>query len=225
MKKTLDSILAEHPFPKGLSRAHLKFLAGCARNVRFEEGSFLLREGQGADHFYLIRRGRVSIEIYAPGRGAIPVQTVEAGEVLGWSWIVPPTAPRFDARPRRGERGRLGWTLPPRECSRDHELGYDSCAASPRSSPPWRRRVQLLDLYGRGARDAPHASPPLPGESRRRDRGHLHLGIFAGGAGHPSPSPPGSSTCSIFPGWASPHLHRTSPPTRRGGAPIRPSAP
>ncbi|MEK7742769.1 MAG: Crp/Fnr family transcriptional regulator, partial [Elusimicrobiota bacterium] len=74
MKKTLDSILAEHPFPKGLSRAHLKFLAGCARNVRFEEGSFLLREGQGADHFFLIRRGRVSIEIYAPGRGAIPVQ-------------------------------------------------------------------------------------------------------------------------------------------------------
>ena len=154
MKKTLDSILAEHPFPKGLSRAHLKFLAGCARNVRFEEGSFLLREGQGADHFFLIRRGRVSIEIYAPGRGAIPVQTVEAGEVLGWSWIVPPYRSRFDARAATTVSAiALDGRCLRAKCARDHELGYELLRrfAAVVSRRLEATRFQLLDLYGAGA--------------------------------------------------------------------------
>ena len=44
-------------------------IGGCARNVRFDKGEYLFREGGPADAFFLIRHGRVALEIVAPGRG------------------------------------------------------------------------------------------------------------------------------------------------------------
>ena len=51
-----------------------------------------------ADTFYVIRRGRVSIDVHAPGRGAEVIETVGPGSVVGWSWLVPPYRWTFDAR-------------------------------------------------------------------------------------------------------------------------------
>ena len=124
--ETLKGILAGHPFLSGLGDRHLDLLVGCASNVRFDEGQFILREGEEANQFYLIRHGKVALEVSALGRGPIIILTLGEGEVLGWSWLVPPYRWRFDARAVELTRaivldGRCLRT----KSEEDHDLGYE----------------------------------------------------------------------------------------------------
>jgi CRP/FNR family transcriptional regulator, cyclic AMP receptor protein len=96
--ETLERILVEHPIFQGMHEEHLKLLVGCASNVVFEAGKFIFREGEDANQFYLIRHGKVALEVFAPERGSITIQTLGEGEVVGWSWLVAPYRWRADAR-------------------------------------------------------------------------------------------------------------------------------
>src|SRR5436305_2698346 len=96
--QTLEPILAQHPFIQGLDGEHLQILVGCASNVRFDASRLILHEGESADQFYLLRSGKVSLEIYTPERGPIVVETLGEGDVLGWSWLTPPYRWNLDAR-------------------------------------------------------------------------------------------------------------------------------
>ncbi|HVC19880.1 MAG TPA: cyclic nucleotide-binding domain-containing protein [Vicinamibacterales bacterium] len=123
--ETLEPLLAEHPFSRTLQARHLQVLVGCASNVRFEAGAFLFREGQAADRFYLIREGKVAIEIAAP-TATLTMLTVEGGEVLGWSWLFPPYRWKFDARAIEPTRAiALDAQCLRAKCEADHDLGYD----------------------------------------------------------------------------------------------------
>ncbi len=95
---TLELILAEHPFFKGLEPRYMQLIIGCASNVRFDVGTTIFREGEPADRFYLIREGKIALETFAAGRGSVIIETIEAGEVLGWSWLFPPYRWHFSAR-------------------------------------------------------------------------------------------------------------------------------
>ena len=66
------------------------------RKVRI--GELLFRQGEPANRFYLVRSGRVAVELYAPGRDPIVVEHVYDGDVVGWSWLVQPFRWSFDAR-------------------------------------------------------------------------------------------------------------------------------
>ena len=88
--RALEDLMAEQEFFAGLDREALALLAGCAQNGHAREGEVLFREGDAADRFYLVRRGRVALELGSPGREPLVVETVEAGQVVGWSWLVPP---------------------------------------------------------------------------------------------------------------------------------------
>jgi CRP-like cAMP-binding protein len=92
------SLLAGHPFFRDLDESLLERIAPLASGERFEDGEYILREGQDADEFYLIQTGQVALEIYTPGRGVLTVETIGAGETLGWSWMIPPHQWRFDAK-------------------------------------------------------------------------------------------------------------------------------
>ena len=96
--ESLERILSEHPFLRELDADEIRFLVGCAANRRFEPGTLLLHEGDPADSFFLVRSGRVSLEIQVPGRGPFQLESVGAGEVLGWSWLFPPYRWQLDAR-------------------------------------------------------------------------------------------------------------------------------
>ena len=91
-------LLAGQPFFKDLDAALLRLIAPLATAERFEDGEYILREGQDADEFYLIQAGQVALEIYTPGRGVLTVETIGEGETLGWSWLIPPHQWRFDAK-------------------------------------------------------------------------------------------------------------------------------
>ena len=73
-------------------------MAGCAVNVHFRAGQHLFHEGEPADTFYVIRHGRVSIEVHAPAGPPVVVDTAHDDDVVGWSWLVPPYRWTFDAR-------------------------------------------------------------------------------------------------------------------------------
>lgn len=96
--ETLERIIAGHTFFEGLEPEFTSLLVGCASNVRFKAGEYVFREGGDANEFYLIRKGKVSLEIFAPQREPIMIETLMEGEILGWSWLLPPYQWKFHAR-------------------------------------------------------------------------------------------------------------------------------
>ena len=153
--KTLDAELAQSPVFRGLTAAQLELIAGCGQNTGFEAGDYLFREGGQADTFYLLRHGRVQLEIFAPGRGAVTIQTVDDGDVVGWSWLFPPYRWHFDARALDSVRAvAFDGACLRRKCEEDHSLGFELLG---RFSPVMLERLQatrmqLLDVYGNGGR-------------------------------------------------------------------------
>ncbi|MFH1862178.1 MAG: cyclic nucleotide-binding domain-containing protein [bacterium] len=149
--ETLEPILAEHPFFKGLEKKYLELVVGCASNVRFDAEQIIYREGEPSDQFYLIRHGRVGLEINVPHRGPITIQTISDGEILGWSWLVPPYKSRFTARAYELTRTiALDGKCLRTKCEADHELGYEFFKrfADIIVQRLQATRLQLLDIYG-----------------------------------------------------------------------------
>jgi len=91
MSKAMRDLVEVHPFMTSMNEESIELVSGCARNAVFAPGSLLCAEGGDADTFYLLRRGQVSISVHIPGRGSVVIETVGAGDVVGWSWLVPPT--------------------------------------------------------------------------------------------------------------------------------------
>ena len=149
--QSFEKVLAEHPFFKGLRPEHLDTLVGCAANVRFSAGEFLFREGQRIDHFWVIREGKVAIEVFVPNKGAVTIETVDGGEVLGWSWLFPPYRTHFDARALTHVRAlALDGTCLRGKCEEDTDLGYQFMRRFNQIvvGRLEATRMQLLDLYG-----------------------------------------------------------------------------
>jgi len=149
--RTLEGILAEHPFFNGWEPRYLQLAVGCASNVRFDAGEFVFQEGEEANTFYLIREGRVALEVVFPGRGAVTIETLEGGELLGWSWLIPPYRWRFDARAVKMTRAiALDGKCLRGKCEEDHELGYKLVkeVASSLGQRLDATRMRLLDMYG-----------------------------------------------------------------------------
>jgi CRP-like cAMP-binding protein len=122
----LQQSMAEHPFCKGLTVRHVEALAEFAMETRFEAGQVIFREGDVANRFYLIVEGKVALE--APRREGepVPIATIGAGDVLGWSWLFPPYYWNFDARALEPVRALFFYGTRLRErCESDRDLGYE----------------------------------------------------------------------------------------------------
>ena len=96
--ETLERALSTHPFLADLGTEHLHFLSGCAKNAPFERDAYVMREGDRAVSLFLIRGGRIALESHLPGRGAVQVETLGPGDVLGWSALFPPHYWHLDGR-------------------------------------------------------------------------------------------------------------------------------
>ena len=152
--KTLDAVVADSPVFAGLDQKYLELIAGCGRNTGFEAGQYLFREGEQADTFYLVRHGRVMLETFVPGRGALTVETIDAGDVVGWSWLFPPYRWHFDARALDMVRAvAFDGACLRGKCSDDHAFGFELlCRFSPVMLDRLQAtRIQLLDVYGSAA--------------------------------------------------------------------------
>jgi CRP-like cAMP-binding protein len=146
----LERIVREHSFFSGLKEEFCEIISGCAKNVRFEAGQYLFHEGQPADQFYLLRSGRVALQISAPER-TLTVQTVGEDEIVGASWLVPPYRWGFDAKALELTRAiAMDAACLRGKCEGDHDLGYEMMK---RFMPILIQRLhatrlQILDVYG-----------------------------------------------------------------------------
>jgi CRP/FNR family transcriptional regulator, cyclic AMP receptor protein len=149
--QTIEQLIAEAPTFTGLEPSQFELIAGCARNQHMEANALLMREGEPADTFFLIRHGTVSLEIHAPAGGPLVIQTLHDGDIVGWSWLFAPyrwamdgravtdcALVTFDAACLRGK------------VESDHELGYQlmSRFAANLVDRLQATRLQLLDVYG-----------------------------------------------------------------------------
>jgi len=149
--ETLEPILSQHPFFSGLRKDHLELVVGCASNVRFDPDTMLVRENDEASQFYVIRSGRVAVEVTIPGRGPCTIQTLSDGDVLGWSWLISPYKWHFDARAVDLTRAiAMDAKCLRTKCENDHSLGYELLKrfAGVMNERIESMRMQLLDVYG-----------------------------------------------------------------------------
>ncbi len=147
----LDRIIREQPFFADLEEGFCNLVCGCAKNVRFESGQYIFREGESADQFYLLRQGRVALQLSSPGRGAVTFQTLGEGEIVGVSWLIPPYRWTYDAKTLEPTRAiAMDAACLRQKCEADHDLGYEMMK---RFMPILIQRLQatrmqILDVYG-----------------------------------------------------------------------------
>ena len=124
-EKGLLGIFASHSFMSNLSERHRMLLASGVRPFKAAAGELLAREKETSKAFYLIQSGHVALDLHTTDRKVVAIQTVGPGEVVGWSWLVPPHRWQFDCRAVDEVQGLAfdaEWLRD--KCEQDHELGY-----------------------------------------------------------------------------------------------------
>jgi CRP/FNR family cyclic AMP-dependent transcriptional regulator len=173
MPEDIAVLVAEHPLLAGLPGDTASLVAGCTKNVAIKAGELLLAEGDVADTLYMLRRGRVSLELRAPGRGPLVIETLGPGSVVGWSWLFPPYRWQMDARATEP----VGALSVDASCLRqkaeaDPAFGYELMKrfASIILDRLQAARMRLLDLYG----ELPSLGAPAVGTARASRTGAGH---------------------------------------------------
>jgi CRP/FNR family cyclic AMP-dependent transcriptional regulator len=146
----IADMLASNSFFDGLSQDQLITLGGCGKLMHFRPGQHLLREGEHAATFYVIRSGEVTIETRTPGAGSLSVARVGASGVVGYSWLFPPYRVAFDATARTAVKViALNGDCLRKKAEADPALGYELMKrfAQIMLTRLQATRRQLLNLY------------------------------------------------------------------------------
>jgi CRP-like cAMP-binding protein len=122
---SLATYLAQHPVLKALPSDHIALIVSCASEQQIPAQRRIFEHDKDADAFYIVRSGKVTIEVPSLGGEPLSIQTLGPDSILGWSWLLPPYRYMFDARAAiattvvavDGKRLRD-------ECERDPRLGY-----------------------------------------------------------------------------------------------------
>jgi CRP/FNR family cyclic AMP-dependent transcriptional regulator len=154
-REPLAARVALHPFLAGMNRAQLGLLTDCAMATHFKKGEIILREGEFANRFYLIESGKVVLESNVGFGEPLVVETISAGDLLGWSWMFPPYVWQFSARAVEPTTAIFFYGTILREyCEKDHSFGYELLK---RISAVMVKRLQaarkqMLSLHAHGCR-------------------------------------------------------------------------
>jgi CRP/FNR family cyclic AMP-dependent transcriptional regulator len=151
----LKKRLRQHPFARDFSEDQITILATHAQSAQFAPGAYLLREGRAATTFYLLEQGTVALELHGAERGQLFIETITAGECLGWSWLFPPYIWHFSGRAMDAVQTlALDGVALRAQCAADPVLGYALMQriAGIVMQRLQATRLQLLDVYGDGKR-------------------------------------------------------------------------
>ena len=149
---TIVQEIRGHAFFEGFPETLYSELRSCADKVVYEPDEFVYQQGNPAEEFFLILKGRVALNLYSGQREAITVQTVGSGDILGWSWLFPPYRRHFDARAITFvEVVSLQATCMREQAERNHHLGHELYKRLSRAvvADLQALRLQLMDVYGR----------------------------------------------------------------------------
>ena len=95
----LDRLIRTHRFTEGLSDSQIAVLAVLSSEVRFDEGTLILRNGELSEYLYLLLAGSVAIEL-GRARFTVCVQALGPGEAFGWSALLDHQDTFFQVRAR-----------------------------------------------------------------------------------------------------------------------------
>lgn len=93
-----EDFLSAHEFFKGLNEDFITLLSEYATERQVKKGEVLFQPGKPANRFYLLRNGRVSVQVPALVGPALELQVLGENQILGWSWLIPPYRWNFLAR-------------------------------------------------------------------------------------------------------------------------------
>lgn len=147
---SLARALQEHSLVKDMLESHVEFLSGCTKNVRIPAGRFLFREGAAADEMYLVRSGKIALEIHDGARGTVVLETIGADDALGWAALNPPYRWSVDARAiEPSVLFAIDSTCVRRKLEADHSFGYafTKRLMNEIHERLERVRLQALDVY------------------------------------------------------------------------------
>lgn len=150
-EESLFRSLEEHAVIKGLLPSHIEFLSGCTKNVRVAFDQFLFREGQPADELYLVRSGKLAIEVHDGARGPIVVETIGPDDAIGWAALNPPYRWSADARALEPTLVfAIDGACLRHKLDEDHTFGYAFARRllGEVHERLERVRLQILDVYG-----------------------------------------------------------------------------
>lgn len=125
---TLNQVLRNHAFTRGLGDAQIDTLASLACEVTFDENELILVDGQRSKAFFLVTAGSVSVELRS-ARYAVSVQAVGAGQAFGWSALLDDHDTLFQVRAREHTTAlRLEGAALKAACHKDTLLGVEVLA-------------------------------------------------------------------------------------------------
>ncbi len=124
--ETMETRVSLHPFFAGMKRSQLALLIDCAIPVHFKKGLVIFRAGEIANRFYVLETGKVVLESASKYGKPVIVDTIGAGDLLGWSWMFPPYVWQFTARAVEETDAIYFYGAILRQyCERDSSLGFE----------------------------------------------------------------------------------------------------
>lgn len=83
------TIIKTIPWFLDLSPESLQRLSAIADVQSFNIGEVIFTEGEHHPFLYVILEGKIRLESFVPGHGALPIFTAESLDVIGWSSMTP----------------------------------------------------------------------------------------------------------------------------------------
>ena len=148
--QSIRELLGAQPVLAGLEPGDLDLMATCGHLAVVGAGASLAREGEPAEQFFVLRAGRVALEIDAP-TGPLIVETLEAGDLVGWSWIFPPHRWVYDVVVvEQAHVVVIDAACLRQKCDAEPAFGYRVMQrfAAVVAQRLMATRLRLLDLYG-----------------------------------------------------------------------------
>ena len=124
--QSITDYLSAHEFFSEFSDDDLKFLCECSSTREIKKGQILFLQGEHADKFYVVRSGRISLQMPAIMGPTLEIQTVDEDQVLGWSWLISPYQWNFQTKAEDdSELLQFDGAAILARCEQDPKLGYE----------------------------------------------------------------------------------------------------
>ena len=124
--QSITEYLSAHEFFSEFSDDDLKFLCECSSMREIKKGQILFLQGEHADRFYVIRKGRISLQMPAIMGPTLEIQSVDEGQILGWSWLISPYQWNFQTKAEEdSELLQFDGTAILARCEQEPKFGYE----------------------------------------------------------------------------------------------------
>ena len=124
--QSITEYLSAHEFFSEFSDDILKFLCECSSMREIKKGQILFLQGENADKFYVVRSGRISLQMPAIMGPTLEIQAVDEDQVLGWSWLISPYQWNFQTKAEEdSELLQFDGAAILAQCELDPKLGFE----------------------------------------------------------------------------------------------------